>query len=161
MAVLRDWLGPLNRAGLRADLGKAWLAATVHSEVIAVDDRVDEALDDLEKLSDTLRSSFNVLHFQQAEEQRARTEQMQHRIELLAAIFLVPTLVVGFYGANTWIPGQQAHWGFYVMVGALLFFSVATVGLLLRWQRTQAGQAQRDADERARIRDDLLRALNR
>ena len=35
-------------------------------------------------------------------------------------MLLVPTLVVGFYGANTWVPGQGRHWGFYVMLGVLI-----------------------------------------
>ncbi len=48
---------------------------------------------------------------QTAEEARSRKERTQHRVELIAAIFLVPTLVVGFYDANTWVPGQGRHWG--------------------------------------------------
>ncbi len=38
----------------------------------------------------------------------------------MAAIFLIPTLIVGFYGANTWVPGQQRHWGFWVMVVVII-----------------------------------------
>jgi len=57
------------------------------------------------------------------------------RVEIGAAAFLIPTLVVGFYGANTWVPGQGSHWGFWVMLAALIALSLLGVGLVLRWQR--------------------------
>ena len=43
MAVLRAWLNPLNRPGLREDISKAWLPSTQLEAVRAVDDRVDDA----------------------------------------------------------------------------------------------------------------------
>lgn len=157
MAVLRDWLNPLNTPGLRADIGKAWLPASDHEAVIAVDDRIDKALTALGKLSDTLRQSFGLLHLEQAEEQRRHSEQTQHRVELIAAAFLVPTLIVGFYGANTWVPGQGRHWGFWVMVGILLIVSMCAVIFVWRTQqRTEAAQRATE-EERRRMRDQLLR----
>jgi hypothetical protein len=158
MAVLRDWLNPLNKPGLRADLGKAWLPATNHEAVIQVDDRVDRALAGLSKLSETLRQSFGLLHLEQTEEQRRHSERMQHRIEIAAAVFLVPTLVVGFYGANTWVPGQGKHWGFWVMVGALVILSLVALLAVLHLQ-DRSRESIRSADsERERIRSDLLRS---
>ena len=79
--------------------------------VCEVDDRLDRALEDLHKLSQALRSSFSLLQFQQLETQRDRREQLIRRIEIAAAAFLIPTLIIGFYGANTWVPGQQEHRG--------------------------------------------------
>jgi Mg2+ and Co2+ transporter CorA len=156
MAVLRDWLNPLNKAGLRADLGKAWLPATEHRAVIEVDDRVDKALAGLAKLSETMRQSFSLLHVEQSEEQRHQSEQVQHRIELAAAAFLVPTLIVGFYGANTWVPGQGKHWGFWVMVAALVILSAATLLAVFRMQRRSQEMARKAARERERMRTELL-----
>lgn len=157
MAVLRDWLSPLNKPGLRADLAKAWLPATDHRAVIEVDDRVDKALAGLAKLSETLRQSFGLLHLEQTEEQRRQGERVQHRIELAAAAFLVPTLIVGFYGANTWVPGQGRHWGFWVMVGALVVLSAATLVGVLQMQRRSKQLARKAARERNRMRTELLR----
>jgi Mg2+ and Co2+ transporter CorA len=157
MAVLRDWLNPLNKAGLRADIGKAWLPVSDHAAVIEVDERIDKALKELGRLSDTLRQSFGLLHLEQAEEQRRHSEQTQHRVELIAAAFLVPTLIVGFYGANTWVPGQDQHWGFWVMVGILLVVSLLAVAFVWRTQqRVKAAQTATE-EERKRIRDQLLR----
>jgi Mg2+ and Co2+ transporter CorA len=159
MAVLRDWLKALNRPGLRADADIAWLPVGDPRLVIDVDDLVDKALDLLRSLAQTLRSSFGVLHVQLAEEERERREGIQRRVELAAAIFLVPTLIVGFYGANTWVPGQQRHWGFWVMVAILVAASVAVVVGLLRWHSRQAAEAERDLAERRRQHAELVREL--
>lgn len=157
MAVLRDWLNPLNRPGLHADLTKAWLPATDHDAVVDVDQRVDKALAELARLSETLRQSFGLLHLEQTEGQRHHSERMQHRIELAAAGFLVPTLIVGFYGANTWVPGQGKHWGFWVMVTVLVVLSAATLVGVFRMQRRSLETAKKAAGERERMRTELLR----
>jgi Mg2+ and Co2+ transporter CorA len=157
MAVLRDWLNPLNKAGLRADIDKAWLPVSDHAAVIEVDERIDKALAELGRLSDTLRQSFGLLHMEQAEEQRRHSERMQRRIELLAAIFLLPTFIVGFYGANTWVPGQGRHWGFYVMVAALVVLGTLVVGYVLRAHRRTEAARKAATAERKRIREQLLR----
>lgn len=157
MAVLRDWLNPLNRPGLRSDLAKAWLPASDHRAVVEVDDRVDTALAGLAKLSETLRQSFGLLHLEQTEEQRRQSERVQHRVELAAAAFLVPTLIVGFYGANTWVPGQGRHWGFWVMVLVLVILSAATTFGVFRMQQRSQGAAREAAREREQMRTKLLR----
>jgi Mg2+ and Co2+ transporter CorA len=157
MAVMRDWLNPLNRAGLRADVSKSWLVATDHDAVIGVDDRVDKALAGLAKLSERLRQSFGLLHLEQSEEQREHSERMQRRIEIAAAIFLMPTLIVGFYGANTWVPGQGKHWGFWVMVALLILLSFAALLSVLHLQRRASKAAAEAGSERRQVRTELLR----
>jgi hypothetical protein len=159
MAVLRDWLNPLNRPGLRKMPDRAWLPNTNHDRVIAVDDRVDDTLENLQSLANAMRASFSVLHVQTAEEMRDRKERTQHRVELIAAIFLVPTLVVGFYGANTWIPGQGKHWGFWVMLVALLILTSAAVATVLNWRHQERRELRRLEDQRNESREELLRAL--
>lgn len=145
MAMMRKWLTPLNRPGLRKDIAKAWLPATDLDAVVEVDDRVDRALDGLAKLSETLRGAFGLLHVEQTEEQRQREEKSARRLETIAVVFLVPTLVVGFYGANTWVPGQGRHWGFWVMVGILILLSLGTV-LGLRIRREHRAEDRHRAD---------------
>jgi hypothetical protein len=157
MAVLRNWLGPLNKAGLRGDIAKAWLPGTDLKGVVEVDDRVDKALASLAKLSETLRQSFGLLHLEQTEDQRRHSERTQHRFEAAAAVFLVPTLIVGFYGANTWVPGQGRHWGFWVMVGALVLLSICALVAVLLLQRRSHAAARDAAIEQERLRSELLR----
>jgi len=129
-ARLRDWLNPLNVPGLRLDPEKAWLPADDHKEVVAVDERIDKALSALGQLGDTLRSSFQLLHIKKSEAQRKRDEKLQWRVQMLATIFIVPTLIVGFYGANTWVPGEHRHWGFIAMVVAIVVFTSLVMALL-------------------------------
>lgn len=160
MAVLRDWLNQLNRPGLRKDPARAWLPISNHAQVIAVDDRVDRTLDQLRELSNVMRSSFGVMHVQLAEQERDRKERTQHLIEIGAAVFLVPTLVVGFYGANTWVPGQGQHWGFYVMVTMLFLFSGIALYVVLKWRRDENEAAELVVEERTRIRNELLQSLH-
>jgi len=158
MAMLRNWLNPINKAGLRADIGKAWLPATNLDAVVEVDDRVDKALSSLARLSETLRQSFGLLHLEQTEKQRQHSEHRQHLIEAAAAVFLVPTLIVGFYGANTWVPGQGKHSGFLVMVIALVVLTTLSLFAVLYLQRRSATAARKAALDRERLRSDLLRA---
>jgi len=156
MAVLRNWLSPLNKPGLQGDLGKAWLPASDHDAVKEVDRRVDKALAALSQLSETLRQSFGLLHLEQTEEQRQRSESMQRRFEFIAVAFLVPTFIVGFYGANTWVPGQGEAWGFEVMVVALIAgVLIATIGIWLAHRRTKALR-RRALEERREMRNRLL-----
>jgi len=157
MAVLRDWLNPLNKAGLRKDINKAWLPTTDHQSVIEVDKRIDKALEELSKLSDTLRQSFGLLHLEQTEEQRRQSEITQHRFERLAVIFLVPTFIVGLYGANTWVPGQGRHWGFGVMVVALILLSLIVRAYVRRTQKEAEAAEKRAREERKKMRAELLR----
>jgi CorA-like Mg2+ transporter protein len=142
-AVMRDWINPLNKPGLRMDVDKAWLPATNHQEVKDADDRIDQALSSLSRLGDTLRASFNLLHLQRHELEKEKTERTQRWIERIAAVFLIPTLVVGFYGANTWVPGEHQHWGFWIMVIAMACLTV--LGLVALWfarrERTRADEA--------------------
>jgi hypothetical protein len=155
MALLREWIQPLNRPGLGSDLSKAWFAdITQESLVLEADDRcIDRALQELRELADVLRASFSVLHVQLLEEQRDRRERLQRRIEIAAAGFLVPTLIVGFYGANTQIPGGGTWWGFWVMVMVLVLLSAVSVAAVWRWQRRD----QREEEERRRAREERLR----
>jgi hypothetical protein len=159
MAVLRDWLNPLNRPGVRKMPDRAWLPNTIHEKVLSIDDRVDDTLKHLRSLSNAMRASFSVLHVQTAEEQRDRKERAQHRVELIAAIFLVPTLVVGFYGANTWLPGQGKEWGFLVMLVALVILTSAAVATVLNWRHQERREMRRQTEERNASRRELLRAL--
>jgi uncharacterized membrane protein len=157
MAVLRDWLSPLNHPGLRSDIGKSWLVTGDHKAVIEVDDRIDKALANLAKLSERLRQSFGLLHLEQSEEQREQSEKVQHRIEIAAAVFLVPTLIVGFYGANTWVPGQGRHWGFWVMVAVMILLSLGAAIIVIQLQRRSSRAAIQAGGERKRVRAELLR----
>ena len=155
MAVLRDWINPLNRSGLRADIDRAWLCATDRDVVVQVDDRVDKALAGLRDLAQSLRGALQLLHIEQNEKRREEAERVQRRIELAAAAFLIPTLIVGFYGANTWVPGQGSHLGFWGMVVVLVVFTVVGLVMVRRWQGLQKRAAEEVAKERRELQAQL------
>jgi Mg2+ and Co2+ transporter CorA len=133
MATLRDWIKPLNRPGVRSDVDKAWFrGATDHDELESVDDRINRALHDLSELGRVLRASFAMLHSRLEDQDREQREARQQRIELLGALFLVPTFVVGFYGANTRLPGG-GHWsGFVAMLVAMVVLTAIALRLISR-----------------------------
>ena len=138
-AVLRYWLRPLNRPGMRADVDKAWFAGcTDHQAVNEVNDRIDRSLQSLRDLGSTLRSSFGLLHIQLAEAQHERTERLQNLIEYVTAAVLIPALVVGFYGVNTELPGEGTWWGFWTMVGAMVVLAGGSA-IFLRLVRGRPG----------------------
>jgi hypothetical protein len=140
-ARLRDWLSPLNIPGLREDADKAWLPGADHGIVIGVDKRVDKALEALARLGETLRSSFHLIHIKKIEAKRERDERRQRDIGFLATGLVVPTLVVGFYGANTWIPGEHRLWGFGGMIVMMIVATLGMMVLLRRVLREEQGPA--------------------
>jgi CorA-like Mg2+ transporter protein len=146
-AVMRDWVAPLNRPGMSFDIDKVWLPCADHAEAKAIDDRTDRVLENLAKLGEALRASFHLIHLEEVERERERREQMQRRVELIAAIFLIPTFIFGLYGANTWLPGQGREWGFAVMLAVMGVFTLSGVLLINRWHGQRAadhdGQEQR------------------
>ncbi|MDQ2876616.1 MAG: hypothetical protein M3Y33_18185, partial [Actinomycetota bacterium] len=153
MAVLRDWLSPLDRAGLHADIGKAWFwGCTDHEAIKNVDDRIDNALQGLRDLGTTLRSSFGLLHIQIAEEQQRRGERLGRLVEYVTAAVLIPGLVVGFFGVNTTLPGGGTWWGFWVMVGAMVVLGFGSLTALRLLRRRQAAESASSTDDRARAR---------
>jgi hypothetical protein len=161
MAVLRGWISPLNHPGMRADIDKAWFAGcSDHRAAENLNDRIDRSLTALRELSSTLRASFGLLHLQVAEEQHARTERLQRLIEYVTAAVLIPALVVGFFGANTALPGQGSWWGFWVMVLVMVVLAGGAALVLRAFRRRETAEAEAAADDRAEMRAGLARELS-
>jgi Mg2+ and Co2+ transporter CorA len=60
--------------------------------------------------------------------QQRHTVEMDRKFEVIAALFLAPTLIAGFFGANTWLPGgndPNAKFSFEVMIVAMVLGAVA------------------------------------
>lgn len=132
-AVFRDWLSPLNPAGMRDDAGKAWFPGISgtrerggHRLALKIDDRIDTALRDLRDFTDVLRSSYDLLQLRESERERERDDKFQRNIAVGGSAILIPTLVAGVMGANTWVPGQwrdpggPPHWAFLVLVAIVI-----------------------------------------
>lgn len=95
-----------------------------------LDQTIDRTLRRLGELSDRMRSAFDVAQLQLAELQGRRTERLQQKFDLVAAVLLVPTLIAGMYGANTDFPGRESEWGTVLMLLLMVFGGIATYSLL-------------------------------
>lgn len=146
--ILRRWIDPMNRSGMRADISRAWFPHITdeHPEkgarALAVDEidnkRVDKALDDLSAFGDRLRSTFDLLQIRLGEEDRARDEEFQRGIAVGGAVILIPTLVAAVEGSNTWIPGHGSVVGFAILLVVLIASGLSAwfgITMLQRRQR--------------------------
>lgn len=125
----RKTIAPLNAA--RGKARDYWFAdVTDDGEAERIDDRIDRALRVVTELSDRLRSALDLVQLQLAQTQGKKTERFQGKVELVASVLLVPTLVAGAYGANTEFPGLGEKWGTTMMLilmvagGAGMFFGL-------------------------------------
>jgi Mg2+ and Co2+ transporter CorA len=140
-AVLYSWLAPLNPPGMRKDINRGWFPGVTgtpdsggHERAIRIDDRIDSSLRSLREFTESMRSSFDLLHVRTSELERKRDDRFQRTIAIGGAVILIPTLVAGVMGANTWVPGEygeSAHWAFVVFL-VLVFGSGLLAWLLLR-----------------------------
>jgi hypothetical protein len=115
-----EFLSRLN--GIDATDGEAqeeWFSHVEATEIARrADEHINAAMAALDRLNDMLRGAFSM-------QQSGKSEQLQRKVELVTVVFLVPTLIAGMWGENTWVPGQNQPWGFgltlvTMVVGALL-----------------------------------------
>ena len=133
--VFRERLEALNRPGMSKNASLIWFDhVTDRAEAELVDDAVDRALANLHALNDVLRSSTDLFATETFAHQSRQAERFQELAGIVAAVLLVPTLVVGFFGANTRLPGEKAWSGFAYMAVAMVLSALVTY-VLLRWWR--------------------------
>ena len=143
----RKAIAPLNAA--RGKAHDYWFAdVTRGEEAERIDDRIDRALRVVTELSDRLRSALDLVQLQLAQTQGRKTERLQEKFELIAAVLLVPTLVAGAYGANTDFPGVGEGWGTIAMF-LLMAVGGAFTLVLLRWLRRREERALEEQGRRA------------
>lgn len=124
-----------------ADIG--WFAMVSQRDTAqSVDDIIDRSLHNLRSFGDSLRQAVSLTqsyatlkHFEQAEEQKRATQNLQRRFEGGAAVLLVPTLIAGIYGANTLLPGG-GHWSGFIAMVILMVLGSAAMYIALEKSRT-------------------------
>ena len=146
----RKTIAPLNAA--RGGARTYWFAdVTSAEEAERIDDRIDRALRVAIELSDRLRSALDLVQLQLAQVQGRKTERLQEKFELVAAVLLVPTLVAGAYGANTDFPGVGEEWGTVAMFVLMALGGLLTL-TLLRWlRRREERRLEEEADRAASV----------
>ena len=96
-----------------------------------LDEMVDGTLRALDQVGDRIRGAFDLLNLQLSQAQDRRTKKLQDLISKITGFIVVPALVAGFFGANTWLPGgnsTHAHISFFIMVAAM------AIGIFITWQ---------------------------
>lgn len=91
--------------------------------------------ENFDRLSGDIRASMDVLMLQSTAMQQESTERVQNTLGLVTGIILVPTLVAGFFGANTKLPGGGTWLGFEGMVLIMLATGIAAYVLISRLSR--------------------------
>jgi Mg2+ and Co2+ transporter CorA len=146
--TLKDVRGLLTRLRVRLTAlsplhdqpADAWFANAVSDAAAeSLDRRLERSLRQLEETSEALRSSLQVMatagtaeQLRLAQEQRERGQKLDDRITSITALLLVPTLIVGVYGANTMLPGRD-HWtGFVAMLLLIVGSAILTFWLVRR-----------------------------
>jgi Mg2+ and Co2+ transporter CorA len=141
LTIMRVRLTALSPAHDRPS--EAWFAGALDdSAAESLDRKLERALRQLDETSEALRSSLQVLttagtaeQLRLAQDQRERSRQLDDRITMITALLLVPTLIVGIYGANTMLPGRD-HWaGFGLMLGLIVASAVFTLWVVRRARR--------------------------
>jgi hypothetical protein len=145
----RKAIAPLNAA--RGKAQDYWFAdVTSRDEAERIDDRIDRALRVVTELSDRLRSALDLVQLQLAQTQGRKTERLQQKVELIASVLLVPTLIAGSYGANTKFPGLNEGWGTIAMVVLMVLGGLGTF-FFLRWLRGREERALEEEGRRAAL----------
>lgn len=110
---------------------EAWLTGVTDTDATArVARATDRALDQLREISEALRGSLDILASANAQEQRQQGDRLEQRLTLITSVLLVPTLVVGLYGANTKLPGRDTWEGFDIMVLLMIASAVGSFFLI-------------------------------
>src|SRR4051794_27917317 len=146
-ALSSEFRSRLNALNVPQDeAGSAWFSG-VSDPLIAkrADRHIDRALDALDRLGDMLRSAFGLLQanatayqLEVAQKQQKETEGLQRKLELVTVLFLVPTLIAGTWGENTWVPGQGRPWGFVLTVVTMV------TGAALAWLWLESRRSRRE-----------------
>jgi magnesium transporter len=122
LAPNREALLPLERPDfvLRSDLGPVWPG---------IIQRLERAIDGLENARELLVGSFD-LYLGRASQ---RTNEVMKVLTLLSAIALPAVVAAGVMGMNFKAPIFDDPNNFYVVVGAMLVFSLSILGIA-RWR---------------------------
>jgi Mg2+ and Co2+ transporter CorA len=136
VAVLRDWLSPLNISGMTSDIHRAWFPGVSgdkdsggYERALRVDDRVDQSLAELVEISSLVRNAYELLEVRRLKLAQDRDARFQRTIAIGGSAILIPTLVAGVMGANTWVPGEygpnSAKWAFGVLLLIMVISAAA------------------------------------
>ena len=122
----RSWFPKLSDADKHAGP-----APEAHPDVVAVTGRLDSLKQNFDRLSGDIRANMDVLMLQSTATQQESSERVQNYLGQVTGLVLVPTLIAGFFGANTALPGGGSWMGFELMT-VLMIASAVVVYFVIR-----------------------------
>jgi Mg2+ and Co2+ transporter CorA len=115
--------------------------------VVNVQSTLEDCRDRVQAMLGRLRADIDLLTMNgisrqtaDAEASRRAEDELRKQLEKVTALLLVPSLVIGFFGANTAIPGAGTWWGLILMLGLACMSSAAVYTFLYR-RRNQRGKS--------------------
>ena len=124
LAPHRTALSALARPEMEIDdgLGRPWLG---------LNDRIDAALGNIDSLRDGLLGTYDI-HMGRVSQ---RANDVMKTLTLLSAVLLPAVVLAGVMGMNFKVPFFDEPGNFFVVVGAMVVFAIALLGLarLRRW----------------------------
>jgi Mg2+ and Co2+ transporter CorA len=102
-----------------------------HPHVEALAETLNSAAAQLRRLGDHIGKDMDLLMLQSAATQHEADERLQGFLANITGLVLVPTLVVGLFGANTRLPGGGSWLGFELML-ILMLVSAVIVYFVIR-----------------------------
>jgi Mg2+ and Co2+ transporter CorA len=94
-------------------------------QVDALAESIRSTKEKLALLSVHIRADLDLLMLQSTATQQESSEKLQDYLGKVTGLVLVPSLVVGLFGANTRLPGQGSWGGFELMLVLMLVSSIA------------------------------------
>ncbi len=157
VSEFRRRLSAFNHAR-RATTDRNWLPwLSDPAEAEDLDEVLDRALEKLGVVVDTLRTDMDLWSMRNidaqltsARAQQESSEALHHKLAIVSALLLVPTLVATIYGANTQLPGINKWLGFDLMLALMVISGLAFYMYLNRaqggknWSRRRARHSHRE-----------------
>ena len=130
---LRRYLTPQREALIHMQVEEVgWLSRKNRTHLRECADKVQRHIESLE----AIRGRATVLHEDLTAVTTERIAKASHRLSILAALVLPPSLLAGIFGANLGgIPGSQAPWAFAILVLLILVLLPIELWVLkrLKW----------------------------
>lgn len=130
---LRRYLAPQREALIHIQVEEVtWLTRKNRTHLRECADKVQRFIESL----DAIRGRATLLHEDLAAVTAERIAKASHRLSILAALVLPPSLLAGIFGANLGgIPGDQAPWAFLILCLVILILIPIELWVLkrLKW----------------------------
>jgi hypothetical protein len=135
VSLFHQLVSPLDAAEI--DPSQFWFPKVKPGLALRLDTSLDRSVVKLRELSEALRDDVDVVGMMMSKHQADKSDALQTGLQVLAAPFVAAAIVVGAYGANTWLPGRDKWVGFLIMVLATIAIAIGGFLAFRRYVRRE------------------------